>query len=335
MSQPNVLILRAPGTNCDQETAFAFQQAGAKTEVLHVNRLLENPGLFGQFQILCIPGGFSYGDDLAAGRILGAQMQHHLSEAMNQFKAGGKLILGICNGFQVLMRSSVLLEPDEKGNPIATLTNNDSGRYEDRWVRLATSGGQSQFSSAHGGLSQFSSDENGTVPLSSPKCVFLAGIGSMYLPVAHAEGKFVARDADAFDRLESDGRLVLRYVAQSPASTVAQPPSAVPNQPAQPSSAVQNLPTQPRAAVLQNRLQISSPSRAVPARHTPLQFPDNPNGSMGNVAGVCDTTGRVLGMMPHPERHIDPTQHPRWTRGESGPIGDGLQVFINAVRYFI
>ena len=247
MPSPNVLILRAPGTNCDQETAFAFQQAGAKTEILHVNRLLENPGLFGRFQILCIPGGFSYGDDLAAGRILGAQIQHHLADALGQFKADGKLILGICNGFQVLMKSSVLLEPDAQNGPLATLTNNDSGRFEDRWVRLGVQGG---------------------------KCVFLAGIDAMYLPVAHAEGKFVARDTGVLDQLAAEGRLVLRYA---------------------------------------------------PA--------DNPNGSMADVAGICDATGRVLGLMPHPERHIDPTHHPRWTRGEAAAVGDGLQVFINAVRY--
>jgi len=269
MPSPNVLILRAPGTNCDQETAFAFQKAGAKTEILHVNRLLEAPGLFGRFQILCIPGGFSYGDDLAAGRILGAQIQHHLADALGQFKADGKLILGICNGFQVLIRSSVLLEPDAEHRPLATLTNNDSGRFEDRWVRLGVEGS---------------------------KCVFLAGIESMYLPVAHAEGKFVARDTQVLGQLEAAGRLVLRYLAQR----------------------------------RQEHIAVGG------AHPTPAgaPYPDNPNGSMADVAGICDLTGRVLGLMPHPERHIDPTHHPRWTRGEAGAVGDGLQVFVNAVRYF-
>ena len=166
MPRPNVLILRAPGTNCDEETAFAFERAGAITEVLHINRLLESPERFRQFQVFCIPGGFSYGDDLGAGRILGSQMQHHLAEEMARFKADGKLILGICNGFQVLMKSPVLLESDAAG-PAATLTSNDCGRYQDCWVRLEVAG---------------------------TKSVFLAGIERMYLPVAHAEGKFVARD---------------------------------------------------------------------------------------------------------------------------------------------
>jgi len=248
MPTPNVLILRAPGTNCDAETAFAFEQAGAKTETLHINRLLEKPALFQQFQILCIPGGFSYGDDLGSGRILGNQMLHHLVNEMLRFKADGKLIFGICNGFQVLMKSPVLLEHDAAKGPAATLTLNDCGRYQDRWVRLETRGA---------------------------KCVFLAGIERMYLPVAHAEGKFVARDAETLRQLEAAGQLVLRY-----------------------------------------------------------HHADNPNGSLADVAGVCDATGRVLGLMPHPERHIDPTQHPRWTRGEAGSVGDGLQVFVNAVDYF-
>ena len=111
MPHPNVLILRAPGTNCDAETAFAFERAGAKTETLHINRLLENPSLFQRFQILCVPGGFSYGDDLVAGRILGNQIQHHLADELARFKADGKLMLGICNGFQVLMKSPAAWTP--------------------------------------------------------------------------------------------------------------------------------------------------------------------------------------------------------------------------------
>ena len=248
MPNPNVLILRAPGTNCDAETAFAFERAGAKTETLHINRLLEKPTLSRQFQILCVPGGFSYGDDLGSGRILGNQMLHHLVDEMLRFKADGKLILGICNGFQVLMKSPVLLDHDAASGPAATLTINDCGRYQDCWVRLEVQGSKS---------------------------VFLKDIERMYLPVAHAEGKFVARDEAVLRQLDIAGQLVLRYV-----------------------------------------------------------HADNPNGAMADVAGVCDATGRVLGLMPHPERHIDPTQHPRWTRGEAGPVGDGLQVFRNAVGYF-
>ena len=112
MSTPRVLILRAPGTNCDRETAFAFEKAGGRPDFVHINRLLEDPGLPAQYQILCLPGGFSYGDDIAAGKILANQIRHHLQETLADFKAAGKLILGICNGFQILIKSGVLL-PDE------------------------------------------------------------------------------------------------------------------------------------------------------------------------------------------------------------------------------
>ena len=258
---PRVLILRAPGSNCDQETAFAFQTAGGKPEIVHLNRLLENPKLAEGFQILAIPGGFSYGDDLSAGRIFANQMRHHLRGCLEEFKAAGKLIIGICNGFQILIKSGVLL-PDRADEPIATLTLNAGGRFEDRWIHLRTV---------------------------SDQCVFLRGIERMYLPIAHAEGQFIARDAATLERLDAAGQLVLRY---------AMPPDS-------------RLPT---------------PDSLLP-------FPHNPNGAQLNVAGLCDETGRVFGLMPHPERHIDPTQHPRWTR-ERHDRGDGLAVFENAVRFF-
>ena len=255
---PNVLILRAPGTNCDRETAHAFELAGGQAELVHINQLLENPSLPSEYQILCLPGGFSYGDDIAAGRILGNQIRHHLQETLVDFKAAGKLILGICNGFQILMRSGILL-PDDSEGELATLTWNESGKFEDRWVELAVDGNAS---------------------------VFLQGIESMYLPVAHAEGKFVTRDQAILDQLTSRGQIVLHYQALKPGSN----------------------------------------------GHVP--YPDNPNGSQANVAGLCDETGRVLGLMPHPERHVDSTQHPRWTREGLKEQGDGLLVFQNAVRYF-
>mgnify|MGYP005834409305 CR=1 FL=1 len=278
MPRPQVLILRAPGTNCDQETAFAFQRAGAETAILHINRLLEDPAQFRRYQILCIPGGFSYGDDVAAGRILANQIRHHLAEHLAEFKAAGKLILGICNGFQVLIKSSVLLEPDAEGGSLATLTWNDSGKFEDRWVRLRVDG---------------------------TKCALLRGIESLYLPVAHAEGKFVPRDDQVLERLRASGQLVLRYGALDQVA----------------GGQARGLATSATA------LGGAATSDSVP-------YPDNPNGSVADVAGVCDATGRVLGLMPHPERHMDPTQHPRWTRGEAGTAGDGMRIFTNAVEYF-
>ena len=256
---PRVLVLRSPGTNCDVETAFAFGRAGAATERVHINRLLENPKRFGEFQILVVPGGFSYGDDLAAGRILGNQIRHHLAEQLAEFKAAGKLILGICNGFQVLIKSpGILLDEVAEVGPAATLTWNESGRFEDRWVHLRVHG---------------------------DKCVFTRGIQSLYLPVAHAEGKFVPASPEVLQKLDANGQLNLRYQT------------------------------------------ASGETERVP-------FPENPNGATLNVAGLCDSTGRVFGLMPHPERHIDPTQHPQWTRGPLPAEGAGLAIFRNAVRYF-
>jgi len=259
MSSPRVLILRAPGTNCDEETAFAFEQAGGAPELVHINRLRESPELPQQYQIACIPGGFSFGDDVAAGRIFAEQIRHHLADVLRRFIDDGKLVLGICNGFQVLIKSGLLLADDAESGPAATLTWNDSGRFEDRWVRLAVDG---------------------------DRCVFLRGIKSLELPIAHAEGKFVPRDESTLASLRNDGQLTLRYCLNG----------------------------------------ATDLDTAVP-------FPANPNGSVANVAGMCDATGRVFGLMPHPERHIDPTHHPRWTR-QAAATGAGLRMFQNAIDYF-
>lgn len=252
-----VLILRAPGANCDAEAAFAFERAGGRAETVHVNRWLEAPRLAEQFQVLCIPGGFCYGDDVAAGRILGNQLRHHLADALAAFRDAGKLIIGICNGFQVLIKSGLLDSDDAEGQG-ATLTWNEGGRFLDRWVSLQTAGGD--------------------------RCAFLAGIERMYLPIAHAEGRFMVRDEATFARLERGGQLVLRYAPAPEDSAGA--------------------------------------------------LPYNPNGARADVAGMCDASGRVFGLMPHPERFIDRTQHPQWTRLAPFDEGDGLRVFKNAVRYF-
>jgi phosphoribosylformylglycinamidine synthase len=248
---PRVLVLRAPGSNCDGETAFAFERAGGAAEIVHLNRWLEAPRLVDQFQILCIPGGFSYGDDVAAGRIFANQLRHHLGDALAAFRDSGKLILGVCNGFQVLIKSG-LLDSDDANGQGATLTWNAGGRFIDRWVDLR---------------------------VSDDRSVFLAGIEWMQLPIAHAEGQFRARDEATLDRLERAGQLVLRYDSEN--------------------------------------------------------CDGNPNGAQRDVAGMCDASGRVFGLMPHPERFIDPTQHPQWTRQEPRTEGDGLLLFRNAVRYFV
>ncbi|MCC6510555.1 MAG: phosphoribosylformylglycinamidine synthase subunit PurQ [Pirellulaceae bacterium] len=259
MATPKVLILRAPGTNCEVETAYAFELAGAQTTLLHVNRLIESPQLAADHQILCFPGGFSYGDDIAAGRILAQQLKVHLSDTVNQFRDADHLVLGICNGFQIMMRLGIFFENPE--HPPATLTLNRQNRFEDRWVHLASA---------------------------ASNCVFLQGIDRMYLPMAHAEGRMVLRNDDDGCRFAGTNQLCLRYAEEH--------------------GAVSN---------------------------TQLPFPVNPNGSEMNVAGLSDASGRIFGLMPHPERHIEATHHPYWTRRAEQPAhGDGLALFQNAVNYF-
>ncbi len=254
MPIPRVLVLRAPGSNCDGELKFAFELAGGRADLVHVNRLRENAGLLTRYQILAIPGGFTYGDDVAAGKILAVILQHFLADALRQFRDRERLILGICNGFQVLLKAGILLTPDVDDGPLATLTQNEPPGFQDRWVWLEAKPG---------------------------RCVFLQGIDRLFVPIAHGEGRLVCREQWILRGLEQSRQVVLRYAGVS-------------------------------------------------------DRPDlrNPNGSQGDVAGLCDTTGRVLGLMPHPERHVLPTQHPHWTRQGLATEGDGLRLFRNAIEFF-
>ncbi|MFN0197838.1 MAG: phosphoribosylformylglycinamidine synthase subunit PurQ, partial [Planctomycetaceae bacterium] len=200
MAQPKVCVLRAPGTNCDVETAFAFEQCGGAAERLHVFRLLESPARLRDFQILCIPGGFSYGDDIGAGVIFGSQLRSNLSEVIGEFLQADKLVLGICNGFQVLLKSGLLPKgstgwpPASPPEPDATLTWNQNGRYTSIWVRLK---------------------------VQSEHCVFLKGIDELELPIAHAEGRIAVRDESVLDRWDELDQIALtyqpRWSANSPA----------------------------------------------------------------------------------------------------------------------
>ena len=245
------LILRAPGTLCDVETAFAFEQAGSATYLAHINELVRGEKRFSDYQILVIPGGFTYGDDIGAGKVLANELSLKLGEDINRFTKEGKLILGVCNGFQVLVKASIL--PNPQGNePCITLTTNDSGCFECRWVHLSVN--------------------------SNSSCVFTKGIDRMYLPVAHGEGKLVTLSGAL-----SDPNIALYYTDDS---------------------------GNKRAG-----------------------YPHNPNGSIDNIAGICDNSGRIFALMPHPERHIRGTQHPRWTRQKGKNYGDGFQIFINAVKW--
>jgi len=253
MAKPRVLILRSPGTNCDEETACAFELAGGKATAVHVNRLLDSPAQITDSQILCVAGGFSYGDDLAAGRILGGQLRRHLGEVLGKFRDDGKLVLGVCNGFQVLVKAGLLPNLDDDWSPAVSLIHNRSGRFEDRWVRLV-------------------------FPHSA--CVWTRQLPPLEAPVRHGEGIFVA------------------------------PPSVLEE--------------------LREHLLVAATYAGCDTATGPVAYPDNPNGSLGDVAGICDRSGRVFGLMPHPENHIFPWQHPRVHRGEGGMLG--LRLFENGVR---
>ncbi len=251
MAKPRVLILRAPGTNCDGETAYAFQLAGAVVSEFHVNRLIDGTARLADFQIGVIPGGFTYGDDIAAGKVLANELRLKLGEDVSRFIAKGGLFLGVCNGFQVLVKAGLLPEPGGDASRV-TLTNNDSGKFECRWIHLAA-------------------DPNSN-------CVFTKGIERMMLPVAHGEGKLVAD------------------------------PAMLPN--------------------LNVALRYCDASGNVAAG-----YPDNPNGSLDNITGLSDKSGRIFGLMPHPERHVRGTQHPQWTLSGPRAEGDGLRIFRNAVEW--
>jgi phosphoribosylformylglycinamidine synthase len=180
------LILRSPGTNCDEETAYAFQLAGAEVERLHVKTLIRGERQLEEFQILALPGGFSYGDDLGAGTVLANQLLARLEDPLRDFVAAGRLVIGICNGFQVLVRLGLL--PGLPGPRSASLVENVSGKFEDRWVQLS---------------------------VETDTCPFLLDPGkgwSLRLPVAHREGRFLPREPEVLSRLTEGGQVALRYI---------------------------------------------------------------------------------------------------------------------------
>ena len=259
--KPKAIILRTAGTNCDYETKYALEKAGASVDLIHINQVLKEKGLLGLYQILVLPGGFTYGDDIAAGKVLANQLRHHLLGELIQFVDDGKLIIGICNGFQVLVKMGLLPRINDIQDSLNghkqefTLTYNDSNKFEDRWVYLRAF---------------------------SNKSVFIDRDTILYIPVANAEGKFMAKNEEKLRMLSESEQIVFKYVDEEG--------------------------------------NISG-------------YPCDPSGSMGNVAGVCDPTGRILGMMPHPERHVEPTQHPRWTREGLRAEGDGIIIFRKAVDY--
>lgn len=258
MGKVSVIVLRTAGTNCDEETAYAFKAAGADAvELVHINELTKDKKDLRGYRILAIPGGFTYGDDIASGKILANELKFKLGGRLRQFINDGNLIIGICNGFQILVKAGLLpnLSGDFKTIE-ATLTLNDSDKFEDRWVHLKRVQG---------------------------KCVWTREInGVIQLPVAHGEGKFIPKNGKILDELKKNNLIVLEYVDGA------------------------------------------GKKRG---------YPYNPNGSVENIAGICDRTGKVFGLMPHPERHIIYYQHPAWTRYKKKAQGDGLAIFKNGVNF--
>ena len=254
--KPRALILTGYGINCDYETEFALKLAGAVSQRAHINDIIDNRAQLDSFHILALPGGFSFGDDIASGKVLANKLKYNLQAELQRFVDDGKLIIGICNGFQAMVRMGLI--PAFEGNygtQVTTVTFNDSGRFEARWVHL--------------GVNQ-----------NSP-CIFTRDIEEIYLPIRHGEGKFIARDDGVRQKLWHNGHVVLQYVDD------------------------------------EGRL---------------AGYPWNPNGSVDSIAGICDETGRIFGMMPHPEAFMFGTNHPRWTR-EHPDEGEGLAIFRNAVQW--
>ncbi|MHB1319742.1 MAG: phosphoribosylformylglycinamidine synthase subunit PurQ [Anaerolineae bacterium] len=266
MTTPRILIMHAPGTNRDREAALACAAAGGAPEIVHMNRLLSGERRLADYQMIVIPGGFSFGDDLGAGRLWAVDLSLRLREDLDAFVAAGKPVMGICNGFQALVKAGYL--PGPAPRQTASLTFNRMGHFECRWVRLRA------------------------VPHSAS--LFTQGLDEDILcPVAHGEGRLALQDPSQVDALLASGLVPLRYVG----------------------------PVDVRHAddaSLGLAVMDSAP------------YPANPNGSLGDAAALCNAAGNVLGLMPHPEDHINAFQHPRWSRGAAG--GLGLSLFSNGVR---
>ena len=258
---PKILVLRAPGINCERETFDALARVGGDPEYVHVQELLAQPQLLDHYRGFVVPGGFAYGDDIAAGRVLANELRQRVGDRLLGFVNRGGLVLGICNGFQVLVRVGLLprIDQGEGLRQDVSLTHNLSDRYECRWVRVRAV---------------------------SSRCVFVPANLEMRCPAAHGEGRLVARDDKLQHQLLEDGFRVFAYVDDE-----------------------------------------GNPTDA---------FPANPNGSPDATAGLTDSTGRVLGLMPHPDRSYLAHHLPGWRRDEDltpeNDEGDGLVLFREFVR---
>lgn len=254
MSLPEACVLTGYGINTDLEVAQALRQVGAQPSRVHLKDIIAGRKKLDSFHLLVLPGGFSFGDDISAGKILARKLEVNLKSTLKKFVQEGKLILGICNGFQVLVKTGLLPEPT-LWKQASTLAINDSGKFEDRWVYLS-------------------------VNQDSP-CIFTDNMLKIYLPIRNGEGKFIP-GSGVLEKLEENQQVVLTYVNESGQKA---------------------------------------------------GYPYNPSGSTANIAGICDRSGRIFGLMPHPEAYLYRYNHPRWTREKLPDYGQGLEIFKNAVTF--
>ncbi len=258
-----VLIITGYGLNCEAESSFAWEQAGAEPRRVHLNDLLERPAQLQDFGALMFIGGFSYGDHMGSGLVFAHRVRHHLRDELQKFICDDKLVLAVCNGFQIVTKLGLL--PATNGDYFTqsvSLMQNDCGHFQNRWVTL-----------------RFEKE--------SP-CVFTRGIELMPLPARHGEGKIFTTDKSVLEQIESKKLAACRYADPKTGEST-------------------------------------------------MEFPQNPNGSLNAIAGLCDPTGRIFGLMPHPEAYLFPENHPQWDlqkiRGELPEKGLGLKIFKNAVAY--
>ncbi|UCG13226.1 MAG: phosphoribosylformylglycinamidine synthase subunit PurQ [Deltaproteobacteria bacterium] len=270
---PRALVLTGYGLNCDLETTHAFELAGAEAHRVHINQLIIGESIgeivrLEDYEIVAFIGGFSWGDDHGAGVLLATKLLYNIGEEMLAFIEAGKLVIGICNGFQALVNLGLLpgFDGDYRSRRVALIWN-DCGNFRDQWVHLRVN--------------------------EDSRCVFTRGLERLELAVRHGEGKFYAEEP-IIKRILEENQVVLRYADKE-----------------------------------------GNPAKG--------RFPENPNGSLEDIAGICDSTGRVFGLMPHPEAFNHWTNHPEWTRQKEHyrrkrkpypTEGGGIQIFRNAVNYF-
>lgn len=250
--KPRVAILSGYGINCEYETAYCFNSCNSNAEIVHISKFLNKEKNLMDYQILAIPGGFSYGDYISSGKVLANKIKYNLPEIYDFIKQGN-LIIGICNGFQVLVKSGILPNLEKNFKQEVTLTFNDSGKFEDRWCYLK---------------------------VVSKKCVWTNGLENLFLPVRHGEGKFFC-NKKTLEKLKNNDLIVLKYADEN--------------------------------------FNVTD------------KYPYNPNGSIDSIAGICDDSGRIFGLMPHPEAYNSIFNNPLWKYNKKYPIG--IKIFENGVRF--